>query len=131
MSFARLTTVAAVLLLVSCSSDETCPEEPSGGTDCADLVFAGRSYTEGPKVTLPAITQELGDATYPACNAAGTCADRGVGGNGATDVWLVEGVEPEQAVIGYREGTRTPVLFVERGTDLDDVERHLDPTLLD
>jgi small ligand-binding sensory domain FIST len=131
MSFARLTTIAAVLLLVSCSSEESCHEEPSGGADCADLVFGGRSYTEGPEVTLPAITQELGDATYPACNAAGTCADRGVGSNGATDVWLAEGVEPEHALIGYREGTRTPILFVERGTDLEDVEQHLDPALLD
>ena len=99
--------------------------------DCADLEFRGSAYDEWREVTPPRIRQELGDATYPACNVAGTCLDRGLGSNGATDVWLVDGVDPTDAVIGFREGTRTYVLFVERDTDRELVGRLVDPRLLD
>ena len=131
MAFAGLTTlVVSVALLASCASDG-CEESPAPDADCPDLVYQGSSYVEWREVTPPAIRQELGDATYPACNTAGTCADSGVGSNGATDVWLVEGIDPGRAVIGLREGTDTFVLFVERDTDPDVVQRHLDPKLLD
>lgn len=93
-------------------------------------MFKDRSYVEWREVVAPAVRQELGDATYPACNTAGTCADKGLDGHGATDVWLAEGVDPTDAVLGFREGTRTVVLFVERGTDPGTVADDLDPALL-
>src|SRR3954469_2827633 len=109
MSHASLATTAlAAVLLVSCSSGPTCDAPPAASGDCPDLVYQGKAYMEWREVTPPRIRQELGDdATYPACNTAGTCDDRGVGDNGATDVWLAEGVDPAKALIGYREGMET------------------------
>jgi hypothetical protein len=108
----------AVALLTSCASERGCIDAATDDPDCPDLLFRSQPYDELRVVTLRGTQQELGDATYPACNTAGTCADRGLGGNGATDVWKVHGVDPTHAVIGLREGTRTAVLFVAVGAGL-------------
>ena len=100
---------------VACTSPPACEPEPPDPA-CPDLRFSEQLYDEWREVELPAVTQELGDAAYPACNEKGDCRPD-LGGHGATDVWLLEGVAPEQAVIGFRHATRTPVVFVRRGLD--------------
>jgi hypothetical protein len=114
--------MAAALLAVlaaACGGDATCetaPRDPS----CPDLRFSGVRYDEWREVTPPRVRQELGDAVYPACNDAETCGPD-LGGFAATDVWLLEGVDPDDAVIGYRQDTRTAVVFLRRGADPDAV----------
>jgi len=106
-------------LVAACGADATCevaPRDPS----CPDLRFSEVLYDEWREVTPPRIRQELGDAVYPACNDAETCGPD-LGGFAATDVWLLEGVDPDDAVIGYRQGTEIPVVFVRRGADPDTV----------
>ena len=61
--------------------------------------------------------QEVGNATYPACNTAQRCEEDAYDGFGATDVWLLEGAEIDDAVIGLRQGTHTYVVFVRVGAD--------------
>lgn len=114
-------TAAIVLLFSSCTSSEPCVKPTNDGGTCADLRFGGHSYDEWRRFTTPGILQELGDGTYPACNAAERC-DGGavhgdVDGHGATDVWRLEGVDPAQAVVGLREDSRTRVVFVRIGVD--------------
>jgi hypothetical protein len=114
--------VAAALLAslaAACGENATCeaaPRDPS----CPDLRFSGVLYDEWREVTPPPVRQELGDAVYPACNDAETCGPD-LGGFAATDVWLLEGVDPDDAVIGYRQGTETAVAFLRRGADPDAV----------
>lgn len=119
-------TVTVLLLATACSADQRCSEEQAEpAADCADLIYKGRSYQEWRVIRPPPILQELGNATYPACNKADACVESAVGGFGATDVWLLEGVDPEQAVIGLREDTHTYVVFVEVDTDPDAVAKHI------
>ena len=66
-----------------------------------------------------AVLQELGDATYPACNVAKGCPGSEFEGFGATDVWRLEGVEPKDAVIGVRESSDKLVIFVRVGVEPD------------
>jgi hypothetical protein len=61
--------------------------------------------------------QELGDGTYPACNRTGGCRTDDLGGFGATDVFLLDGVDPSRGVIALREDTDTFVIFVRVGVD--------------
>jgi hypothetical protein len=121
---------AAVLLFASCASDESCPRAAPAGSDCPDLDFRGNVYREWRAVDPPRILQEVGNATYPACNDADSCDDRDLEGFGATDVWLVGGVELDQAVMGLREGTHTYVIFVRVGIDPDTLRADIDPRLL-
>jgi hypothetical protein len=109
--------VAVLALAVACSSADPCADPPPDDARCPDLTFSGELYDEWRQVARPAVTQELGDARYPACNDDEPCNGPDLGGFGATDVWLLEGVDPEQALIGHRQGTETPVIFVRRGTD--------------
>jgi hypothetical protein len=90
----------------------------------------GQFFNEWREIKPPSILQELGDAAYPACNAASKCGGGDLAGFGATDVWLVDGVAVTQAVIGLREGTHTYVIFVRRGIDPETVRSHIDPALL-
>lgn len=126
--------VAAGLLLASCGADESC--DPAAATDpeptaCADLDFRGTMYDEWRAVDAPEpqVMQELGNATYPDCNVEDGCAGD-LEGFGATDVWLLGGVDPTDALIGLREGTDTFVIFVRVGVDPDDLEPLAEPTFL-
>lgn len=82
-----------------------------------DLRFGDRLYDEWREVPASDARQEVGNATYPACNAPEGCPGSEFDGFGATDVWLVVGVDVEDAVIGLREGSDTYVVFVRRGVD--------------
>lgn len=130
MSSAAITSAAvAVLLLTSCGAEEHCTTAVVPG-DCHDLTFKGISYDEWREAVLPNPFQELGDATYPACNDTDSCDGEGLGGFGATDVWLLEGVDPSDAVLGLREGTHTAVIFVAVGVDPASLEGRIDPGVL-
>ncbi len=104
------------VLLVACAADDPCAAA-SADPDCADLRFGGRLYDEWREVPASTAGQEVGNATYPACNAAEGCPGSEFEGFGATDVWLLNGADIEDAVIGIREGTETYVVFVRRGVD--------------
>jgi hypothetical protein len=80
-------------------------------------MFDGHVYDEWREVERPAILQEVGNATYPACNTDETCEGVDLDGLGATDVWLADGVDTTDAVIGLREGSHTYVIFVRVGVD--------------
>ena len=108
----RLAVLLAVLA-TGCGADETCRAAPPDPA-CPDLRFGGRFYDEVREVRRPAALQEVGNATYPACNDAETCGPD-LGGFAATDVWLLDGTDPTVAVIGLRQGTHTYVVFHRRG----------------
>lgn len=112
-------TTAVALLVAACSTTDECDPDPSSSAagSCADLVFQGRSYDEWREVESSPIMQEVGNATYPACNAAEACDPVELDGFGATDVWLLDGADVTDAVIGLREGTHTYVIFVRVGLD--------------
>ncbi len=103
-------------LLSACESGDPCAAPPADA-DCADLRFGDRLYDEWREVPASEAKQEVGNATYPACNAPEGCPGSEFDGFGATDVWLVRGVDLEDAVIGKREGSDTYVVFVRRGVD--------------
>ncbi len=123
-AWAAVTTCAALLL--SCASEPSCSAPDADSPDCHDLVLNDVEYDEWRTVEKPAITQELGDGRYPACNRG----DCGLEGWGTTDVWLVDGVDPSVALMGYREGTEIAVIFVRVGTDPEDVERSIEHGVL-
>ena len=131
---AAAVTSAVVLLVASCASDESCasdaPVTAPAASSCPDLRYAGNVYTEWREADPPRILQEVGDATYPACNDSDACDGRNLDGFGATDVWLVPGVDLTQAVIGLREGTHTYVIFVKVGVDPGTLRSRIDPDLL-
>lgn len=109
----------AMVLGASCASPQACtagPRDPS----CPDLRFGGRYYDEWRQArdrpASPADLQEVGNATYPACNDREVCG-RDLEGFAATDVWLVDGVDTDDAVLGFRQDTSTYVVFVRRGLD--------------
>src|SRR5215210_9276941 len=117
MATLRHLTAAAVVLVAGCGAPSQCPEASAVDGGCADLTFSGGRYDELRPVELPQITQELGDARYPACNDSEPCNGPDLDGFGSTDVYLLDGVDPEQAVIGYRQGSETSVIFLRRGLD--------------
>jgi len=112
-------TVLVAALSASCSSSGECTPAPAGPA-CPDLRFSGQYYDEWRELDPGPVRQELGDAAYPACNDAETCGPH-LGGFAATDVWLIDGVDPDDAVLGHRQGTETFVVFVRRGIDPRDV----------
>jgi hypothetical protein len=82
-------------------------------------------------VHVPTGRQELGDAGYPACNAAEHCGDQALDGGSGSDATLLDGVDPKDAVIGLREGTDdTFVIFVRVGVDPAKVRAEIDPKLI-
>jgi hypothetical protein len=120
----RLSLVAAaVLLFEACSSGAPCahaapaPSAAPSSSGCADLRLRGQLYDEWRTIDPPRPLQEVGDATYPACNLAGSCGGDPARGHASTDVWHLRGVGLARAVIGFREGTGTYVIFVRRGVD--------------
>ena len=110
-----LVVVTALALPVSCTSPASC-EDAVRDPGCPDLRFSGHLYDEWRAYQPPSILQELGDAAYPACNDAELCGPD-LGGHAATDVWLLEGVDVDEAILGYRQNTETYVIFVRRGLD--------------
>lgn len=127
----RTTVVAALLLVASCGSHPACHPTAKPKT-CHDLTFRGHAYDEWkPLAHVPTGRQELGDAGYPACNAAQHCGDKALEGSGGSDATLLDGVDPKDAVIGIREGTdHTFVIFVRVGVDPAKVRAEIDPKLV-
>jgi hypothetical protein len=110
-------TAAVLLLCSSCGSDPSCQPRREPST-CADLLYGGHEYEEWRPVERDlGILQEIGDGTYPVCNAVASCRDDGLNGQGQTDIWRLEGVAPGRAVLGLRENTDVRVIFVRRGVD--------------
>ena len=129
---------AVVLVSASCAAEESCPTAAPAtavsaaptASSCPDLRFRGNAYTEWRDVDPPRILQEVGNATYPACNDTEPCDGRNLDGFGATDVWQVPGVDLTRAVIGLREGTHTYAIFVKVGVDPGTLRSRIDPDLL-
>lgn len=117
----HLGTALAVLVLVGCHGSDPCNDLPIDDGTCADLTFSGEPYDEWRPVELPPVPEELGDASYPACNDGEPCNGPDLDGHGGTDVWLLEGVSPQRAVIGFRQGMDVPVIFVRQGVRPADV----------
>jgi len=115
-----LSAAAALLVLLGCTGRDPCADLPIDDGTCADLTFSGDLYDEWEPAELPAVTEELGDASYPACNDGEPCNGPDLDGHGGTDVWLLEGVAPDRALIAYRQGTEVPVIFVRQGVDPGD-----------
>lgn len=124
-------TALLVLTIASCTADDSCTPTPAP-PDCRDLVFKDVAYDEWREADppRPRLIQELGNATYPACNDTDSCDGEDLDGFGSTDVWLVEGVDPADAVLGLREDTHTYVVFVAEGVDPESLEDRIDPRLL-
>ena len=116
-----------LLLLAACSAPQRCETRPVPAS-CPDLLVETRAYDEWRTVARPARLQEIDDATYPACNHADRCGGDPLDGLGASDVWLLDGVDPARAVLALEEGTGRYAVFVRRGTD--PARLHLDPRLL-
>jgi hypothetical protein len=114
--------VAAALLFGGCTSRDACAPTPPSAV-CPDLTWRGVGYNESQEYHGPpaSLLQEVGDATYPACNVAKGCPGSEFEGSGATDVWLLEGVDVADAVIGVRENSDTLVIFVRVGAEPHDL----------
>lgn len=109
--------VVTVLGLASCTSATPCTERHPVPADCPDLRIGARGYDEWRAITKPPLMQEIDVAVYPACNIPEACGGDDLFGLGATDVWRLEGVDPDKAVIALRQGTNRYAIFVERRTD--------------
>jgi hypothetical protein len=127
---------AALLALTSCSgSSSDCQDTAAGAasattaTTCHDLVFNKVPYDEWHIAHPGPILKELGDATYPRCNATGCHADA-FDGLEATDVWAVDGVRPGLALLGIQEGSDSYVVYVRAGVDPATIVDRIDPALL-
>jgi hypothetical protein len=110
------------ILLGACAAEESCTPAPPSAS-CADLDFRGERYNEWREFDAPPINrmQEVGNARYPDCNVAEGCPGSELDGLGSTDVWLVEGVDLADAVIGKRQNSETFVIFVRVGVDPDEL----------
>ena len=71
---------AAGLLLVACGgSSSSCATTPVPAS-CPDLLLRGHPYVAWHQIPRPAFLQEVGDATYPACNLSDQCGGDPFGG---------------------------------------------------
>ena len=119
---AGISSITAVLLLAACGGGgEDGSSSPSAAAPCADLSFQGRWYDEWWAIDPSGLLQEVGDATYPECNGIRISGGADPDGFRATDVWLLEGAEVTDALIGLREGTHTYVVFLRVGADPPDL----------
>jgi hypothetical protein len=120
-ALAGLGAASLAVVLLGCTAADPCADLPVDDGTCPDLTFSGELYDEWGLVELPAVTEELGDAAFPSCNDEEPCNGPDLDGYAATDVWLLEGVDPQHAVIGYRQGTETAVIFLRQEVEAADV----------
>jgi hypothetical protein len=117
---AGLLAAVGLLSLTACSggSSQAGCQRTSPPADCADLSFHGVAYDELRPIQAPPPDQmqEIGDATYPACNDD-ACDHDGLNGFGSTDVWQITGIDGRDAVLGIRENSSTYVVYVRVGVD--------------
>jgi hypothetical protein len=119
----RWLVLGLLVLLGACNTpDAACAPTTaatSGTDDCADLLFKGRGYDELRTYDEPPLgsMQEIGNATYPDCNVPDGCPGSELDGLGSTDVYLIEGVDPEDALIGKRQNSDQHVILVRVGVD--------------
>jgi hypothetical protein len=104
------------LLLVACGSGSSCATSPVPAS-CPDLLIGGKPYVVWREIPPPGALQEVSDGTYPACNLSDQCGGDPLEGDGATDVWKLDGVPQARAVIGFLENSRTYAVYVRRGVD--------------
>lgn len=109
--------IVSVLVLASCTSTTPCAQRHPVPSSCPDLKIRERGYREWRAITKPPLLQEIDGAVYPACNIPEPCGGDDLFGLGATDVWRLEGVDPDKAVIALRQGTNTYAIFVRMNTD--------------
>jgi hypothetical protein len=128
---AAAATAIGALLLAGCTPDASCAAAAPAAASCADLLFRGHGYDEWRAADPPRVLQEVGNATYPACNAADGCDGADLDGFGATDAWQVRGVDLTQAVYGRREGSHQWVIFVRVGVDPETLRPLIDPGVLE
>ena len=107
---------AGAVLLTSCSSNGSCDGatvNPAFARSCASAVrYEGHFYVEVSLDQKIPRGEELGDGAYPACNDTGDCRSTNpAAGFLATDVWRLDGVDPDVAVVGLREGSHRYVVF--------------------
>jgi hypothetical protein len=105
-----------LLALVSCGGHDAAGSSPAAR--CPDLHLNGHDYvayrTLTPPAGAPGSLQEVGDATYPACNVS----DDPFHGHQSTDVWHLPGAGLDTAVLGFRQGTTDVfVVYVRQGID--------------
>jgi hypothetical protein len=114
---------AVGLLLAACGSDSSCATS-AVPESCPDLVLHGQPYVAWHRIPRPPVLQEVGDATYPACNLSDQCGGDPYEGHQSTDVWKIDGVPASRAVIGYLENTSdTYVVYIRRGVDPSSLPR--------
>lgn len=111
----RAVGVLAAALVAGCASTDPCVEHED--VDCPDLRYSGVFYHEWREFDPAPVLQEVGDGVFPACNDAESCDGPDLGGYQATDVWKLEDVDPGVAILGFRQHTRTWVIFVRKGVD--------------
>jgi hypothetical protein len=113
-------TLAVAVLVGGCASGKSCAPVPPSA-ECPDLKLFGVGYNELREFHGPPIAQlqEVGDATYPACNVVEGCPGSEFGGSGATDVWVIPGVDYAMALVGVRESSDVLVIFVRVGVRPD------------
>jgi hypothetical protein len=105
------------LICGACGSGGSCATSPVPAT-CPDLLLDGHPYVAWRQIPRPESFQEVGDATYPACNLSDQCGGDPFQGHASTDVWKIDGVGRGRAVLGYLENTTdTYVVYVRRGVD--------------
>ncbi len=87
------------------------------------MTLFGVGYREWRRFDGPPVTQmqEFGDATYPACNVPEGCPGSEFEGFGATDVWVIPGVDVADAVVGMRQNSDVRVIFVRIGIQPDEL----------
>ena len=115
--------VAATAAVSGCSGTSHCPASGAApAADCAAGVeYQGTFYLAWSQ-RLPAVRgADLGDAAYPACNDTG-CEQSAP--DTPTSVWALRGVDPKDAVVGFREGSRRLIVYGRLNGDPSDIFRH-------
>jgi hypothetical protein len=115
----RWLVVALMVLLGGCGDPGAACAPTPASDGCADLLWQAGSYDELRRYEEPPLgtLQEIGNATYPDCNVPEGCPGSEMDGFGATDVYLIEGVDPADAVIGKRQNSDEHVILVRVGVD--------------
>lgn len=108
-----------VVLAGACSSS---PEDPGGEAACAaSLTYAGQVYYSWSLDEHVARGPQLGAAAYP-----GGCDDEPDSEEDEfpsvpTTVWRMPGVDPDIAVIGWKQGTKRLAVYAHPDAELQDL----------